>query len=272
MKKEKIFLIFGIIIITIGSCVSVFAANYLYNSNEVSYDNTSSGIQSDNVQGAIDELYENADIYKNLKTRITNLKNNFLDKTYPVGSIYISATDSTVESVQTRLGGTWEKIEGKFLLSASSSYAAGSTGGSADAVLVSHTHTFTGTAATSGGPNKNPTYKFTGTRTTTEGAGKHSHTVAIKVSGSEAKGYGLDNWYSGFGNRVIVNAASALSVSTEQANHSHYYTPSGSIAITGNSDHTHSVTAKGTNSTVGVSGSGKNMPPYLSVYMYKRVG
>ena len=269
MKKEIIFLIFGIISFIISSIVTVYSANYLYDSGEVSYDNNSSRLQSDNVQDAIDELYNESTNYDNLDSELTEIENNFLDKTYPVGSIYISATDSTVESVQTRLGGTWEKIEGKFLLSASSSYAAGSTGGSADAVLVSHTHTFTGTAVTSGGPNKNPTYKFTGTRTTTEGAGKHSHKLAIQNANNEASGYGLSK-YPAFENRVIVTNAT-ISTSTA-ANHSHYYTASGSVAISGNSDHTHSVTAKGSNSTEGVSGSGKNMPPYLSVYMYKRVG
>ena len=257
-SKENIIFFIGMFFIFICSFVSVYAVNKSYNSSEEKYYN----IKSDNKK-----LYNSS--YTNINERITNLENNFLDKTYPVGSIYISATDSTVESVQTRLGGTWEKIERKFLLSASSSYAAGSTGGSADAVLVSHTHTFTGTAVTSGGPNKNPTYKFTGTRTTTEGGGGHSHTFPVHATGSEAMGFGLKSSSSFFQDRALVTGGTYTS--TEQANHSHYYTPSGSVAISGNSDHTHSVTAKGSNSTEGVSGSGKNMPPYLSVYMYKRI-
>ncbi|MBQ9024284.1 MAG: hypothetical protein IJ105_03570, partial [Bacilli bacterium] len=53
-----------------SSIISVFAANYLYSSSEVSFDNSSSGISSDNVQGAIDELYQNASDYSSLESRI----------------------------------------------------------------------------------------------------------------------------------------------------------------------------------------------------------
>ncbi|MBQ9024052.1 MAG: hypothetical protein IJ105_02385, partial [Bacilli bacterium] len=108
-SKENIIFFIGMFFIFICSFVSVYAVNKSYNSSEEKYYN----IKSDNKK-----LYNSS--YTNINERITNLENNFLDKTYPVGSIYISATDSTVESVQTRLGGTWEKIEGKFLLSASS--------------------------------------------------------------------------------------------------------------------------------------------------------
>lgn len=54
---------------------------------------------------------------------------------YPVGAIYIS-TDST--SPATLFGGTWERIQDKFLLAAGSIYGAGATGGSA-------THSLSGT-------------------------------------------------------------------------------------------------------------------------------
>lgn len=45
---------------------------------------------------------------------------------YPVGSIYLSVTDVDPSSL---FGGTWERIGGRFLLGADSTYAAGSTGG-----------------------------------------------------------------------------------------------------------------------------------------------
>ena len=67
---------------------------------------------------------------------------------YPVGAIYISVNST---SPGTLFGGSWERIQDRFLLSAGSSYSAGSTGGSATHTLTasempSHTHTFTGTA------------------------------------------------------------------------------------------------------------------------------
>ena len=56
-----------------------------------------------------------------------------LDLIYPVGSIYMSANATSPASF---IGGSWERIQGRFLLAASSSYTAGSTGGEA-------THTLT---------------------------------------------------------------------------------------------------------------------------------
>lgn len=51
---------------------------------------------------------------------------NLLDIVYPVGSVYITFSDvSPVDSV----GGSWEKIDGKFLQSSSETDALNSTGG-----------------------------------------------------------------------------------------------------------------------------------------------
>ena len=56
-------------------------------------------------------------------------------KIYPVGSTYFSLTDSRNPNVILGFG-TWAKIEGRFLLGASSSYAADSTGGEATHALT----------------------------------------------------------------------------------------------------------------------------------------
>lgn len=61
---------------------------------------------------------------------------------YPVGAIYMSVNST---SPATLFGGTWERIENRFLLAAGSSYAAGATGGEAThkltiAEMPSHTH------------------------------------------------------------------------------------------------------------------------------------
>lgn len=52
---------------------------------------------------------------------------------YPVGAIYLSVTDV---NPATLFGGTWERIGGRFLLGADSTYAAGSTGGEAAHTLT----------------------------------------------------------------------------------------------------------------------------------------
>ena len=55
-----------------------------------------------------------------------------LDKAYPVGSIYMSVNSA---NPQTLFGGTWVQIKDKFLLSAGTTYKAGSTGGEATHTL-----------------------------------------------------------------------------------------------------------------------------------------
>ena len=64
------------------------------------------------------------------------LSSLILEAVYPVGSIYMSVNST---SPATLFGGTWEAIQGKFLLGAyGNTYKAGSTGGEA-------THTLTAT-------------------------------------------------------------------------------------------------------------------------------
>ena len=61
--------------------------------------------------------------------------NFVLDNVYPVGSIYMNVNST---NPGTLFGGTWEQIQGRFLLGMSSSYPAGSQGGEAEHTLTSH--------------------------------------------------------------------------------------------------------------------------------------
>lgn len=74
------------------------------------------------------------DVNDQTDATIPALAANFskIDAIYPVGSIYLS-TRST--NPGTFIGGTWSRIQGRFLIGASSTYTAGSTGGAA-----SHKH------------------------------------------------------------------------------------------------------------------------------------
>ena len=60
---------------------------------------------------------------------------NIFDLIYPVGSFYISAKSTNPAIL---FGGTWEQIQGRFLLGRSSSYPVGSMGGEAEHTLTSH--------------------------------------------------------------------------------------------------------------------------------------
>ena len=68
--------------------------------------------------------------------------NFILDNVYPVGSIYMNVNST---NPGTLFGGTWEQIQGRFLLGMSSNYPAGSQGGEAERTLTTseiplHTH------------------------------------------------------------------------------------------------------------------------------------
>ncbi len=168
------------------------------------------------------------------------------DYIYPVGSIYIS-TDGT--NPASKFGGVWEEIEGKFLLGKSSGRSAGSVGG-AEAVtlqvanLPSHTHT---------GPSHTHTIASHSHTATCASNGAHKHKVdRHKIAASGTARYAAQAGGDGH------NSESAGA-------HTHTITvASGGGGNTG---------ASGTGST-GATGSGTPvsiMPPYLTVYMFKRI-
>ena len=141
--------------------------------------------------------------------------NFVLDNVYPIGSIYMNVNST---NPGTLFGGTWEQIQGKFLLGMSSSYPAGSQGGEASHTL------------------------------TTEEMPSHGHNPA-----NEAGYYGF-----------ITNSKKAFSIGDmgSQSGSGRYY-PYASAAFD-----------ISRNTLTGTTGGGKshnNMPPYLSIYIWKRI-
>lgn len=121
---------------TVIESISGNETNGTLNWTSRSGDNTSAG--SLNIKNIKVNSAGNADsaTYDSGSNHIANTyakKSDLLDSIYPVGSIYMSTKDSSPANF---LGGTWERIEGKFLLGAGSGFGAGSTGGEA-------THTLT---------------------------------------------------------------------------------------------------------------------------------
>lgn len=131
---------------------------------------------------------------------------------YPVGSIYTSENSTSPAEL---FGGTWERLKDRFLLAASDTYAAGSTGGDAQ-------HTLTEDEM----PN-------------------HSHN-GLYWRGPNQEGiqgqFGVNNYTDGY-----IKAQLKIEYK--------YTATSGGFAT-------------------GFSGGSKphnNMPPYLAVYMWKRI-
>jgi hypothetical protein len=98
-------------------------------------------------------------------------------------------------------------LRNRFIVGAGSTYAVGATGGSADSIVVSHTHT--GTTNTTGehahavggsfigsGINSNGGYVFAGSNVPTTSAGIHSHTLTIDSSGSSGTNANLPPYYA----------------------------------------------------------------------------
>lgn len=157
-------------------------------------------------------------------THLSSDVTDLIDVIYPVGSIYMS-----VNSVNpsTLFGGTWEQIEDKFLLASGSTYSNGATGGSADAIVVSHNHTQTSHNHDLGGGN-------------------------LRVPRFEN-----DNWgYTSKREMSYTNGNKYYPYST---------TNNGGIAEIANTGN-----ATPTINNSGEDGTGKNMPPYLAVNIWKR--
>ena len=89
----------------------------------VSYQSQHTGAQVDAAVGKTSDL----------EGRLNTLEDQLFNLIYPVGAIYISVNSTSPHNL---FGGTWEQIQGQFLLASSSVYTAGSTGGEA-------THTLT---------------------------------------------------------------------------------------------------------------------------------
>ena len=127
--------------------------------------------------------------------------NFILDNVYPVGSIYMNVNSTNPETL---FGGTWEQIQGRFLLGMNNVYPAGSQGGEAEHTL------------------------------STDEMPAHSHAI-----------------YSGWGD-VVSGVNDAYRYHTWAGNDRGWKT--GTL---------------GTNS-IGGGSAHNNMPPYLSVYIWKR--
>ena len=86
-----------------------------------------------------DQIFELKTTITSIQNQIDNIKGEVINEIYPVGSIYMSTEDDTVEKVQSKFGGTWEKYsQGRTLIGEGTgtdsnglvqTFISGSTGG-----------------------------------------------------------------------------------------------------------------------------------------------
>ena len=172
---------------------------------------------------------------------------DLLDLVYPVGSIYMSVNNTSPE---TFLGGEWIRIKDKFLLSAGDTYTGGSSGGSSDAVVPSHHHSV---SITSNGMSANASHSHKASNTTDYP--NFLYTGTSVQSGDMGAQSGSGRHYP-FQSTTTAQKYWAISTVTGSTSVAHTHNVTGDTGSTG----VDTATVKNT-----------NMPPYLAVYMWKRV-
>lgn len=171
------------------------------------------------------------------------------------------------------IGGTWERIEGEFIMGASSAYPVGTTGGSAThtqttAEMPSHSHS--GSTGSAGSHSHSASTDSTGWHShsgTTNSAGSHSHNVnaEYKSGGDDGESYRIRNYGASWANYKFTTSS--------DGSHTHSFSTNG----TGSHSHTVSIGDAGAHShtvSIGSTGSGQAMSilnPYYAVYIWVRL-
>ena len=208
---------------------------------------------------------------------------DFLNKLYPIGTIYTCSTRATVTKdasddpicpIQEILGGVWKPIYDTFLyasakgthVSGTNDYFPGDSGGAKDAVLVSHNHN--GVTGFSGAHSHytKETYK-------SQPSNYEEKTLQAKF-GTRPTGSSNTPFFTDWSNTDTFSIAENIGTTAHR-------TESGSA--TGASDivtldftHKHKTDVseehKHTIDTAGdTNGVGKNMPPYMAIYAWERI-
>ena len=210
---------------------------------KISEDNLQKGYQI--IMKALNEKYDD------INTRNKKYEEEFLNKTYPVGSIYI--TESNINP-STSIGGTWETYgAGKTLVGVDTENTnfntVNKTGGTSTSTLATtnmpaHTHSIpalSGTAAS---------------------AGAHTHSVLIYHDQS-----GYSQTIPAYSHYLLWGTTASYTNTALSNRH----TMQG-MTTTNSGAHTHAVTT--TKNTSGSTGSGTsftNLQPYITVYLWKRI-
>ncbi|MCX4364189.1 MAG: hypothetical protein OSJ70_00250 [Bacilli bacterium] len=154
-----------------------------------------------------------------------------LSDVYPIGSIYMSVSAT---NPSTLFGGAWEQLKDRFLLASGTTYKAGATGGAA-------THTLTA--------NEMPTH--------THVQNAHFHKVTSRMNNVDGNNLGSE---FGINRGNVVAGGIHYCLSTQGASND-----------LPNNARVGALPVTAINNNTGGSKAHNNMPPYLTVYMWKRI-
>lgn len=193
---------------------------------------------------------------------------------WPIGSLFITVSNTNPAVLFG--GGTWEQIQGKYLLASSNDYTVGNTYGSMTKTLTVanlpvHTHSFTTdsagehthTAGTGSAGNHSHTrgsMNITGS-VSFDGDNAHGSSGALSLSKRSEIGYQRITTAGTMTKGISLNASSGWTGSTSTTGaHTH------SVTVDSNGAHTHTGTTNGTGS-----GTALNiMPESIAVNVWKR--
>ncbi len=218
---------------------------YILN-GEGSSNDEDTGITEDSIADLLEQLKTEikSEVKQEISSELSMSGFVTLENVYPVGSIYTSTNNSkSPEELYPDLGWKWEQITNRFLYASEKSQEAGEEGGSETITLTneqlpSHTHSI---------PNLSGT---------TSVAGEHVHQA-------ENGAYYMVTLMDGQTGEATIGFADGA----------HFYGPWSRYRNTTYSGaHTHTVTTDA--SITGISGNSSPiniLPPYLTVYMWKRI-
>lgn len=164
-----------------GSAMAATIGSFMQKQGYNAIDDGLTDVRRDDFERAIMKL-----IQPSVDIAISTARLSILQTVFPVGSYYIS--DSVSTNPRSLLGfGTWQKVESRFLVGASSSYPAASQGGAATITLTrdqmpAHTHS----AETGQGGSHSHT-------ATTGSAGNHAHWGVAIISGDHTHTGSIEN-------------------------------------------------------------------------------
>ncbi|OGS54945.1 MAG: hypothetical protein A2Y20_10385 [Firmicutes bacterium GWF2_51_9] len=216
--------------------------------------------------------------------------NNLWNLIYPVGALYLSVVSTSPGIL---FGGTWVQISDKFLLAGGSTYSPGSSGGSAAHTHTSpsHSHELAAHSHSSAAHSHSVAAHNHSSAAHTHVVPAHNHTLVsgyALIRGNTGYIYNRQKSVSPVWTETNKNAgawstssatngaATELGGSTDNTSLSTDSTTPGNTGSTAmNTDattpgNTESIALTTDATTPGSTGSTSNLPPYLSVYVWKR--